>query len=434
MLKNVAARFFVLALVVFMITGSVYAFTKVDNTKLQNNILNEGHEKNVSNGIAQTNDNNEIKELRAVWVATVYGLDYPSSGATTDSAILKKEIIDMLDNIQTMGFNTVYFQVRPAADAFYPSKIFPWSKYLTGNQTTAPKAGFDPLKFIVDEGHKRNIEIHAWINPYRITMKKSDLEELAHNHPAILHPEWVVAHGTGDKVRHYFNPGIPEVEKMILNGVSEIIQNYDVDGIHLDDYFYPGKAFDDYNTYVKYGSEYDNIHDWRRDNINKLIEKMYYLIKAKDEKLDFGVSPFAIWANKTSNPLGSDTKGKESYYAMYADTRGWVKAGYLDYIMPQIYWNIGYKIADYEKILNWWVDVVKDTNVKLYVGQAAYRTCNPNPDSPWYGVNQLSDQIKLNRATDNVGGYCMFRYRSLLRKPELIQLMKDLNKPMKNSM
>lgn len=375
----------------------------------------------------ETIDDNRKEELRAIWVATVYGLDYPSGGATTDSNVLKKEITEMLENIQEMGFNTVYFQVRPAADAFYKSNIFPWSKYLTGNQTMSPLENFDPLEYIITEAHQRNIEIHAWINPYRVTMKNSDLDELALNHPALMHPEWVVGYGSGDRVKHYFNPGIPEVEKMVLCGVSEIIENYDVDGIHLDDYFYPGKSFNDYDTYIKHGSEYDNIDDWRRNNINNLVKRMYKLIKAKDQRLAFGVSPFAIWANNNSNPLGSDTRGKESYYTMYADTREWVKAGYLDYIMPQIYWNIGYEIADYEKLLNWWSDVVADTDVNLYVGQAAYRAGNSDPNSPWYGVEQLRSQVNLNRATDNVGGYAMFRYRSLSRNSQLIQLMKELN-------
>lgn len=423
-MKGVVVKSVILLLVLLMLTVPVYAYKNVGN----NNLETETQNKDESDSNIQADENYQKKEVRAIWVATVYGLDFPSQGATADSSILKKEIVEMLDNIQAMGFNTVYFQVRPSADAFYPSKIFPWSKYLTGDQTVAPQESFDPLEFIIAEGHKRDIEIHAWINPYRVTMKKSDLNELASNHPARVHPEWLVAYGSGDKTKHYFNPGIPEVEKMILDGVSEIIENYDVDGIHLDDYFYPGKAFNDHDTYAQYGSEYDNIDDWRRDNINRLIEQLYILIKMKDESLDFGVSPFAIWANSSSNPLGSDTKGKESYYSMYADTRGWVKAGYLDYIMPQIYWNIGYDIADYEKILNWWSNVVADTNVDLYIGQAAYRAGNTDPTSPWYGVDQLRDQVELNRTTDNVGGYAMFRYKSLLRKPELIQLMKDLNK------
>ncbi|WP_432667581.1 family 10 glycosylhydrolase [Wukongibacter baidiensis] len=412
-MKNVLTKSFAMLLVLLILTVPVYAFRNLGN----------------QNGFeVENDDSNQKRELRAIWVATVYGLDYPLAGVTTESETLKKEIIEMLDNIQGMGFNTVFFQVRPAADALYPSKIFPWSKYLTGDQMTPPEDGFDPLEFIITEAHKRDIEIHPWINPYRITMKTSDLDELAYDHPARVHPEWVVAHGKGEKIRHYFNPGIPEVEKMILDGVSEILENYDVDGIHLDDYFYPGQAFNDADTYAQYGGEYADIGDWRRSNINSLIEKMYKLVKAKDENLQFGVSPFAIWANSSSNPLGSDTRGKQSYYSMYADTRGWVKAGYLDYIMPQIYWNIGYEVADYEKILNWWSDVVADTEVDLYIGQAAYRAGNTDPNSPWYGVDQLRAQVNLNRTTDNVGGYAMFRYATLVRKPELVGFMKEINR------
>ncbi|SKC72095.1 glycoside hydrolase family 10 protein [Maledivibacter halophilus] len=423
MLKGIAAKSIIFLSIIFMLIVPVYALNNVGKTDMAKESYNE-----ISADGNIQNNNSQKKELRAIWVATIYGLDYPSKEAIKDVSLLKKEMIEIIDNVEEMGFNTIYFQVRPAADAFYSSKIFPWSKYLTGDQTISPQDNFDPLEFIVKQGHERNIEVHAWINPYRITMQKSDLDELAPNHPALLHPEWVVAHGSGDNTKHYFNPGIPEVEQMILEGVSEIIENYNVDGIHLDDYFYPGTNFNDHDTYAKYGSKYDNIGDWRRSNINSLIEKMYHLIKAKDENLSFGVSPFAIWANKSSNPLGSDTKGKEAYYTMYADTRGWVKAGYLDYIIPQIYWNIGYEIADYEKLLNWWADVVADTDVDLYVGQAAYRAGNPDPNSPWYGINQIKDQVDLNRRTNNVKGYVMFRYKSLLGKPELVNLMKYLNR------
>jgi len=215
---------------------------------------------------------------------------------------------------------------------------------------------------------------------------------------------------------------------LILDGVSEILENYDVDGIHLDDYFYPGINFKDYDTYKQYNGRHRNIYDWRRNNINNLIRKMYKLVKEKDDNLRFGVSPFAIWANNSSKSNGSDTQGSESYYKMYADTRRWVKEGYLDYIIPQIYWNIGYEIADYEKLLYWWSDVVADTDVNLYIGQAAYRTGNIDPTSPWHGVDQIRDQVELNRKTDNVGGYSMFSYGSFLKNPELMELMKELNK------
>lgn len=408
-------------MILSIFTGSVYAVN--GGNKEDKNDFEIEIDSNI-----ETDDKNEKEEVRAIWVATVFGIDFPSVGPTTDSKVLKKEIIEMLDNIKEMGFNTVYFQVRPSADAFYPSKIFPWSKYLTGDWTTSPKDGFDPLEFIIAEAHERGLEIHPWINPYRATVNDSDLAKLPKNHPARLHPEWVVSHGTGKSKKYYFNPGIPEVEKLILDGVSEILENYDVDGIHFDDYFYPDKDFDDYKTYKKYRGKYRNIYEWRRNNINNLIEKTYKLVKKKDENLKFGVSPFAIWANNSSIPVGSDTNGSESYYKMSADTRKWVKEGYLDYIIPQIYWNIGYEIADYEKLLNWWSDVVDDTDVDLYIGQAAYRTGNTDPTSPWYGVEQIRKQVELNRKTDNVGGYSMFSYKDFLKNPELMELIKELNK------
>lgn len=447
MSKNVTVKLFIFFLLLIISIVHVYALKDTGSIEVESGLEVENHDRFDTGDGAETDGNidgeanyeedeetedktdnpHEEEELRALWVATVLGLDFPFDEGTTDSEILKGQIIEILDNVKEMGLSTLYFQVRPTADALYPSKIFPWSKYLTGDQMTPPQDNFDPLEFIITEGHKRDIEIHPWINPYRITMEESDFEELAPNHPARIHPEWVVAHASGDNIKHYFNPGIPEVERIILDGVAEIIENYDVGGIHLDDYFYPNESFQDQHTYEEYGGEYDNIDDWRRSNINNLIEKIYNLVKEEDEDLKFGVSPFGIWANKSSNPLGSDTQGTESYYTMYADTRGWVKAGYLDYIMPQIYWHIGYEIADYEKLLYWWSDVVEDTDVSLYIGQAAYRACNPNPASPWYGVDQIRRQVHLNRVTDNVGGYSMFRYEFLVNNPELMQLMKDLN-------
>ncbi|WBW97761.1 glycoside hydrolase family 10 protein [Oceanirhabdus sp. W0125-5] len=425
MSKNTIAKVLVFILTLSIFSCSVYAVNG-ENSETENDFeIEEIFE-------SEPEENNEKGEVRAIWVATVYGLDFLSSGGTTDSKIIKEEIIKMIENIDEMGFNTIYFQVRPSADAFYPSKIFPWSKYLTGDMTTGPDHGFDPLEFIITEAHKRNIELHPWINPYRVTVKYSDYDKLPDNHPARLHPEWVVKYGSGNSKKHYFDPGIPEVEKLILDGVSEILENYDVDGIHLDDYFYPGKSFNDYYTYKKYRGEVWDIYEWRRNNITNLIKKMYKLVKDKDENLKFGVSPFGIWANNTSKAEGSDTKGSESYYKMYADTRKWVKEGYLDYIIPQIYWNIGFEIADYEKLLNWWSDVVADTEVDLYVGQAAYRTGNSDKSSPWYGVEQIGKQVELNRITNNVQGYSMFSYGSFLKNPELVELIKELNKKSDN--
>lgn len=367
------------------------------------------------------------RKMKAVWLTTVFNLDYPKK-KTTDGESLKKQLQEIVKNIDDMGFNTIFFQVRPSSDAFYRSKIFPWSKYLTGTQGVAPTGGFDPLEYIINEAHARNIEVHAWINPYRVAMSKADYDSLVPTHPAKTHPDWVFSHGGSGKERYYFNPGIPAVQRLVFDSVTEIIDNYLVDGIHMDDYFYPGKKINDSKEFEKYGEGFNNIEDWRRDNVNMLVKNLYYLVKAKDISLDFGISPFAIWANKSTNPLGSDTNATQAYYAMYADTRLWVKEGYIDYIMPQIYWPIGYKIADYQKVLNWWVDVTKDTNVKLYVGMAGYKAGSTNPKSAWYGIKEIQNQINLNNSIESVRGYTMFRYKNLVLNTSLRQYLTEVNK------
>jgi len=365
------------------------------------------------------------KELRGVWVAVVANIDYPTK-AVTDSQVLKAEAVKILDNAEALGLNAVFLQVRPASDAIYKSKLFPWSKYLTGQQGLAPDSGFDPLEFWVAEAHKRGLELHAWINPYRITKKtpkepKYDTASLAASNPARLKPEWVVKYSDGNL---YYNPGIPEVRDMVKEGVLELIRNYDIDGIHLDDYFYPGKDFDDKAAYTKYGKDYSNKDDWRRANVNMLISDLSKAIKETGEAVSFGVSPFGIWANKSANQLGSDTRGTQSYYDQYADTRKWVKDGLLDYIAPQIYWHIGYEIADYSKLLQWWADVTAGTGVDLYIGQAAYKAGNSDTKSPWYGPGQIEKQLQMNSANKEVKGSIFFSSKSLSNNPQLSNVIR----------
>lgn len=365
------------------------------------------------------------KDMRGLWVASVLNIDYPSK-PTTDSEVLRNEALKILDDAKKAGINAVFLQVRPSSDSFYKSAYFPWSKYLTGTQGKAPDNNFDPLTFWVSEAHKRDIELHAWVNPYRVT-KKTDNEStpttksLEASHPARLHPDWVVQHT--DK-NLYFNPGIPEVRKLIVDSVVEIVKNYDIDGIHFDDYFYPSRTFNDTKTFVKYGKGYSNIGDWRRANVNLLVSDVSKAIKKANKNVRFGISPFGIWANKSTNSLGMDTKGLESYYDHYADSRKWVKDGMIDYIAPQIYWNIGYSIADYSKILNWWKDVAKGTNVDLYVGHAAYKAANSSSSSPWYGVDEIGRQLLLNEKTPEVKGSIFYNYTALKNTPALGALIK----------
>ncbi|HOV28291.1 MAG TPA: family 10 glycosylhydrolase [Pseudobacteroides sp.] len=367
-------------------------------------------------------------DLRGLWVATVVNIDYPQK-PTTDSETLKQEALKVLDYAKDLRLNAIFLQVRPTSDALYQSKYFPWSKYLTGKQGLSPSNSFDPLKFWVDEAHKRGLTLHAWINPYRITKKsttdaKDTLNSLAPSNPARLHPEWVIKYKDGN---YYYDPGIPEVRKLIIDGALEIIDNYQVDGIHFDDYFYPGTDFNDNATYKKYGSGFKNVDDWRRSNVNKLIYDLSNAIKAKNKDIRFGISPFGIWANKKKNPLGSDTNGGESYYSHYADTRKWVKESMIDYIAPQLYWYIGHNLADYSKLLTWWANTVKGTGVDLYIGQAAYLSNNTDPSSPWYGISEIERQLKLNEKTPEVKGSIFFNYNTMAKAPSLSALIKSIH-------
>ena len=276
-------------------------------------------------------------EFRGVWVPTVLSLNYPSQ-PTTDPEALRRDALRILDDAKDMGFTAVFFQVRPAADAFYRSAIFPWSKYLTGTQGTAPANGFDPLAFMVQAAHERGLELHAWLNPYRITAETQANANLAANHPARLHPEWTVTHTDG---LMYWNPGEPGVQQLIADGAREIL-TYAVDGIHIDDYFYPGADFDDAAAFATYGAGYPSRTEWRNANTETTVQNLCNVAREDGRRAVFGVSPIGIWANSSTTPLGSDTKGGEALIQKFADTRGWVKRGIVDYIAPQIYWNIGY--------------------------------------------------------------------------------------------
>ncbi len=356
-----------------------------------------------------------VKDFRGVWVSTVYGLDYPSS-PTVSSADLKSQADEILDNCQEMGMTAVILQVRPSADALYESSIYPWSKYLTGSQDKAPADNFDPLSYWVQAAHARGLELHAWINPYRAAVSKSDYDSLSAASPVKTHSDWVYEYNGS----YYFDPGIPEVRQMIVDGVREILDNYAVDGIHLDDYFYPGQGgtYDD-STFAAYGGGFTDKGDWRRHNNDLLIQSLYETVKSEGKV--FGVSPAGIWANKSSLALGSDTRGNQTYFSSYADTRKWVKEGWLDYICPQIYWSIGYEIADYEILANWWADVVKDTGVELYIGMADYRYAETG-SAKWTDINIIKDQLSLNAAIPQITGEVHFRYGSLIDVPRLKSL------------
>ena len=348
-------------------------------------------------------------EMRGVWVSSVYNLDYPSS-PTTDPDKLKAEADEILDNCVKWGLNAVFLQVRPSGDALYKSDLFPWSKYLTGSVGTAPQDGFDPLEYWVEAAHKRGLELHAWINPYRITRSKdTEWNSLPSTHPAKMNPDWVVKYSDGN---YYFDPGIPEVRDLVTRGAVEIVQNYDVDGLHMDDYFYPGTDFNDAAIYQKYGSSFSNIADFRRDSVNQLVAQLDTAVHNIDPDIQFGISPSGIWANKSTDPRGSDTNGSEHYVSSYADSLYWIENGLVDYIIPQIYWEIGHKLADFATLADWWNDAVAGSDVHLYIGMGAYR-CADNPTGVWTTTDPLFDSLAYLENKDNVGGCVFFRYGSI---------------------
>lgn len=348
--------------------------------------------------------------MRGVWVSSVANIDYPSQqGLSADQ--LKSEADTILNNIAAMRLNTVFLQVRPSADALYQSALFPWSRYVSGTTGQAPDGDFDVLAYWVEGAHSRGLQLHAWLNPYRITRDgKEELDSLPETSPAKQHPEWVVEY----EGNYYFNPGLPAVQQLVVDGAAEIVRNYDVDGIHLDDYFYPGTDFNDATAYARYGDDFDDIGDWRRDNVNTLIASLDETVHAINPELSFGVSPAGIWDNKADNPKGSDTNGRSSYREIYCDSVEWVKRGTVDYICPQLYWSIGYEIADFEVLVDWWQDIVSTSDVALYIGIGAYRASEAEPGDVWYGTAELERQLDMLDNSIDIQGEVFFSYASLM--------------------
>jgi len=356
-------------------------------------------------------------EFRAVWVTTVLNLDFPSQQALSADA-MKQEIDAIVAHTAALGLNAIIFQVRPTGDAFYESNIFPWSQWLSGTQGQGIP-DFDPLAYWIEASHAKGIELHAWINPYRIIhtiTNSSDPNTLAPNHPVRLRPELAVG-WTDPNGRQglFLDPGLPEARQLIFDGIADLVRNYHVDGIHIDDYFYPGTDFDDAASFARYGNGMD-LHDWRRENVNELIKGIQSVIRALNDELGrnvrWGVSPTAIWKNESSNPYGvPTTRGMESYHTLYADTRRWVMEEWVDYINPQIYWYIGFEIADFEAVFNWWVDLCRGTNVDLYIGHAAWREDLNHQPPRWDG--EMVRQLEMVAACDVTAGSVFFRFESL---------------------
>lgn len=351
---------------------------------------------------------NPDTEIRAVWIASVFNIDYPSK-TDLSAAELQAELDEILSTCEKNKLNTIFFQVRPTCDALYKSEIFPVSSYISSNG----QLSFDPLAYLVKAAHEKNIFVHAWVNPLRVTMASTDVNTLPENSPARLHPDWTVPFADG---KLYLNAGLPEVRQLVADGVREIVTNYDVDGIVFDDYFYPYPAknpdgtaavFDDAAAYAAYGSDYNDIADWRRANINATIRAVYETVKAVDKDCVFGVAPFGIWQNDNGKNGGSATNGFEAYTSLYSDALAWIKGGYIDYLSPQLYWRFSDSAAAYDILLHWWNTQLDNTGVDLIVSHAVYRYEDGNWDSP---AGEMTEQVTYARSEISYKGSAFYGY------------------------
>jgi uncharacterized lipoprotein YddW (UPF0748 family) len=349
-------------------------------------------------------------EFRGVWIASVDNIDWPLKGMTNPDS-QRVEFIRQLDMHKSNGMNAVIVQVRPAADAFYPSQLEPWSQWLTGVQGQPPSPYYDPLEFMIKETHKRGMEFHAWCNPYRADFKIG-ASSIAPNHVTKIHPEWFLDYGD----KKYFDPASKEVQKFVVQVVTDIIHRYDVDAIHMDDYFYPyritGKEFPDDDSYKRSKSKL-NKDDWRRSNVDSIMKMLSIAIKKEKPWVQFGISPFSVWRNKDKDPRGSDSKaGQTNYDDLYADILLWLKEKWVDYVAPQLYLEIGHDKIDYAKMLEWWSKNSYGRN--LYIGLGIYRS---GSNAAWRNPNELPNQIKLLRQYPNVQGSIYFSSKSFNSNP-----------------
>lgn len=339
------------------------------------------------------------REFRGAWIQAV---NHQFEGVPTQE--LKQTLSDQLDSLQAAGINTILFQVRVEADALYKSSLEPWSAFLTGRQGQAPDEDWDPLRFMIDQCHSRDMELHAWINPFRA--KTTSTTRLAANHQASLHPERMVRYGG----LTLFNPGLKENRDYICSIAADIVTRYDIDGFHIDDYFYPypedGLSFNDNATFRKDPRGFSSIGDWRRDNISLFIEQLYETIKQIKPWVKFGISPFGIYRNQSeAYPAGSETNGFESYSGLYADILLWIRNGWVDYCIPQVYWNTGFKKADYSVLTEWWSKYGK--GCLMYIGQDVERTVSEK-DPADRNQNQERHKLNLQRSLDGLSGSCFW--------------------------
>ncbi len=350
-------------------------------------------------------------EFRGVWVATVDNIDWPTKGDYNSNS-QKASFIKLLEMHQRNGINALVVQIRPCTDAFYPSPYEPWSQWLTGIQGRPPSPYYDPLAFMISETHKRGMVFHAWMNPYRAEFNIFN-SSMSATHITKVHPEWFLVYGD----KRYFDPGNKEAQQYVTQVVTDVVSRYDLDAIHFDDYFYPyriaGKEFPDEASFKKYGVGMKK-DDWRRSNTDSIISMLSYAIKKENKKCQFGISPFGVWRNQDKDPIdGSRTIGAQTNYDdLYANILLWLKKGWIDYVAPQLYWEIGHRIAPYEVLLSWWSSHTYGKH--CYIGMGIYRA---NSSPAWKDLNQLPRQIVALRKTTNMKGMIFFSSKTFEKNP-----------------
>ena len=357
--------------------------------------------------------------FRGAWIATVANIDWPSEEAVGHTEKQQAEMIWLLDSLEAIGINAIIFQVRPTADALFKSEYEPVSHWLTGTQGSwEGQDTWDPLAWTIEEAHQRGMEVHVWLNPYRVNLSKTDTSMICADHIWRKHPEWFWEYNK----QWYFDPGLDVTREWICMIVQDIVDRYDIQAIHMDDYFYPYPAnkmqLPDAETFAKYPRGFTDIREWRRNNVNLAIQEISETIHDCKGEVEFGISPFGVWRNASVDSTGSATRaGLTNYDDLYADIRLWIQKGWIDYVLPQLYWEIGKPVADYEILAHWWANEVHGTNCKLYVGMAPYKLEGAKHLSPWGQGNEIARQMHLNRTIPEITGECFYSTRPLLRNP-----------------
>ena len=374
--------------------------------------------------LATTIQARQKREFRGAWIQCVNG---QFKGMGTER--IQKTLTYQLDELKKDGCNVIIFQVRPECDALYESSIEPWSYYLTGEQGSRPYPYWDPLQWMIEQCHKRGMELHAWINPYRAKTKAAHVNAV--NHVVVQHPEWTFQY---DGLT-LLNPALKQCRDYICQVVKDIVDRYDVDGLHIDDYFYPypvpGVAIPDKANFQANNYGLENQGDWRRLNVNLFIEQLYQTVHSAKPWVKVGISPFGIYRNQKNDPNGSRTNGLQNYDDLYADVLLWDREGWMDYCVPQLYWEIGNKAADYEELIHWWNANI--TKSDLYIGEDIERTAKFNQMARKMELHTQMPRIKgtvlwyAKAAVDNVGNYGTKLRTNYWRYPALQPTMKSID-------